>query len=171
MQSGDFTCTSSSSSEQGAATVDAAQGALSVSVASFWPIRARSGHPLLTALVPRGKQLDALNLNLCSFQLPDAPPVMLAAQQLAQLRQLELCDCRGEVNMDGVVLQLLASAPRLAVLKFCSATDPYPESRLRAFPTAIFSHPALVRAEVLSTFAEDWASFRLPPLPDPRECG
>lgn len=125
--------------------------------------------------MPHGKRLHTVDLQYCDFGHPGQLAAQLGPQQLAQLRQLQLSDCRGLLGMTGVVQALLSSAPRLEGLQFM-VTDfgplgPPNTQHLHSFPTAIFSHPALTRAEVLSMDDERWDAFELPPLPDPRESG
>lgn len=137
------------------------------------PTHQSGWRPLLAAAVPRGKQLHTVHLQHCDFGRPGQLVAQLGPQQLAQLRQLQLSDCRGLLGMAGVVQALLGSAPQLQGLKFM-VTDfgplgPPDTQHLHSFPTAIFSHPALTRAEVLSMADEQWDAFKLPPLPDPRE--
>ncbi|PRW33096.1 Solute carrier family 35 member F6 [Chlorella sorokiniana] len=163
-----FSCTSNG---MGAGLPGAAQGTLNLTGARVLPPREQSGwQPWLPSAVPRSKQLHSFGLLACGFGLPGAASSLLGPQQWAQLRELCLQDCCGPTDMDGVVAELLAAAPQLTQLKLVlsGAGDPAHAIRLHTFPAAIFSHPSLTKAEVLSVFEEDWDSLHLPPLPDPR---
>lgn len=129
--------------------------------------------PLLEAAVPRRKQLHSLSMQSCRFSVFGAPSVMLGAPQCAQLRELQLLDCLAQPSthsMDDIVRGLLPSLPDLSCFKLSSPADPKAGHRLREFPAAIFSHPALTRAEVLTVRKEDWDELAMPLLLDPREC-
>ena len=155
---------------------DTTHGSMIVSGARFMrPLEAVGWQPPLAAAVPHGKQLRSLTLQACDFLLPGAAAAALAPQQWAQLRALELSDCGGLGGMDDTLQELLTCASQLESLRWARpgvyGEQHGPHQRLLAFPTAIFSHPTLTSAELLSMFDENWdqLQLQLPQPPDPRE--